>query len=922
MTMPGATAASVAGRCGESRRGSLEAMFAPRHIAVIGATERRGSVGHGLWSNLACGVYEGGVHAVNPSRQSIGTAHCWPSIAAVPERVDLAVIATPAATVPGIVAECREAGVRGALVLSAGFKESGPEGAERERRLLEAAGGKVRLLGPNCLGAMIPPLGLNATFTGMLARSGSVAFLSQSGALCSAILDWSWRQNVGFSGFVSVGSMVDVGWGDLIDHFGADPHTRSLLIYMESIGNARDFLSAARDVARRKPVIVLKPGRTAEARRAAFSHTGAMAGSDAVLDAAFRRAGVLRVESIEALFEMADLLGKQPLVRGPRLAIVTNAGGPAVLATDALVRAGGRLAVLSESSMAALGEVLPAAWSHANPVDILGDAGPERFASAAAVAVADPGCDGLLLILTPQAMSDPEGTARALVPFARTPGKAVMGCWMGGASLDAARGILVEAGMPMLEYPDIAARAFADLWRYSDQLRLLYENPGPAVVGPGSARKIAPVRARVEAMARAGRRVLTEVESKQVLEAYGLPTVPTKEAASADEAVERAAGFGYPVVLKVLSTTLTHKTAAGGVFLGLRDASAVRTAFRAMEATVRERGGSDSFGGVSVQPMVTHRGIELILGVADDPQLGPVLLFGSGGVWTEVYEDVALGLPPLNAMLARRMMERTKVYGALASSRAGMTVDLRRVEELLVRLSQMIVDLPLIRELDINPLHVSDRGCLVLDARILLGDPGPGSQRRLVIRPYPAGYSFQGQTRKGTPVLVRPIRPEDEALMAAFHRGLSEGSVRYRFFSPIPLSQRVGHERLSRACAIDYDREMALVAEARADAGRASALLGIARWIRRPGSGEAEFAIVVRDDCQRQGLGRLLLGRLLEVAREEGIQRMTGAILGDNHGMKALVRGLGFKLETMPDGSECRAWMDLAAPCAADAGRV
>ncbi|HEY0606558.1 MAG TPA: acetate--CoA ligase family protein, partial [Herpetosiphonaceae bacterium] len=578
-TLPPAPNAGRADPLRPSRR-PLDAIFAPRTVAVIGASEHAGSVGQALLANLTEGRFAGKVFAVNPQHDTILGRPAYPTIAAIPEAVDLAVIATPAATVPEVMRECVAAGVKGAIVISAGFKETGPAGLELEAQVLaEARRGQVRVIGPNCLGVMRPQIGLNATFARPLAQPGNVAFLSQSGALCTAVLDWSLRENVGFSAFVSIGSMLDVGWGDLIDHFGDDPQTHSILLYMETIGDARAFLSAAREVALTKPIIVLKTGRTAGAARAAVSHTGSLAGSDAVLDAAFRRCGVLRAETIAELFYLAEALAKQDRPLGPRLTIVTNAGGPGVLATDALLRNGGQLATLQPQTIARLDALLPAHWSHTNPIDLLGDADAQRYAQVLDAVAADRDSDGVLVIVTPQAMTEPQAVADAITPYRKLPGKPILSSWMGGPAIEAGEATLNRVGVPTFPYPDTAARIFTLMWRYSDQLRSLYETPLP-LHGDETPRRAA-VEAVIAAARAAGRTVLTEVEAKQVLAAYDLPTVETRTATTADEAVAQAEALGYPVVLKLLSPTITHKSDVGGVRLNLPNAEAVRAAYAA-----------------------------------------------------------------------------------------------------------------------------------------------------------------------------------------------------------------------------------------------------------------------------------------------------------------------------------------------------
>jgi acetyltransferase len=707
----------------------LNSIFEPKSVAVIGATERVGSVGRTILWNLISSPFGGTVYPVNPKRASILGVKAYPTVLEVPDAVDLAVIVTPANMVPAVMSQCVEAGVRGAIIISAGFKEVGDEGIELERQVLaEARRGNIRLVGPNCLGVMRPHSGLNATFASKMARPGPVGFISQSGALLTAVLDWSLSENVGFSAFVSLGSMLDVGWGDLIYYLGDDPDTRSIVIYMETIGDARSFLSAAREVARTKPIIVIKPGRTEAAAKAAASHTGSLTGSDEVLAAAFDRVGVLRVNTIAELFFMADVLAKQPLPAGQRLTIVTNAGGPGVLATDALITDGGSLAQLRPETMESLDRILPPAWSHNNPVDILGDASPDRYAQSLAACAEDPDSDGLLVILTPQAMTDPTRTAEQLRPYAKIPWrgkippKPVLASWMGGQEVKAGADLLRSAGIPTFSYPDTAARMFNYMWRYHYNLRALYETPSRSVDAESNLNRdhAAEIikKAREE-----GRTLLTEYESKQLLAAYAIPVVDTRVARTENKAVRFANDIGYPVVLKLYSHTITHKTDVGGVQLNLVDAAAVREAYRSIEKSVREKAGPQHFQGVTVQPMIQWTGYELILGSSTDTQFGPVLLFGMGGQFVEVFKDRALALPPLNTTLARRLMERTKVYTALKGVRGRRPVDLVALEFVLVQFSQLVVEQRFIKEIDINPLLASPEHMLALDARVVLHDP-------------------------------------------------------------------------------------------------------------------------------------------------------------------------------------------------------
>src|SRR6202142_3545053 len=689
----------------------LDPLFLPQSVAVIGASERAGSVGRSVFWNLLSSPFGGTVFPVNAKRSNVLGIKAYPSIRDLPDKVCLVVVVTPADTVPDIIAESVECGIPAGIVISAGFKEFGEHGKELERQISKIIQGKMRLIGPNCLGVMNPIRGFNATFARTVARPGNVAFISQSGALCTAVLDWSLRENVGFSAFVSVGSMLDVNWGDLVDYFGSDPRTNS---------------------------IVIKAGRTAAAAKAAASHTGALTGSDEVLDAAFRRSGVLRVNSIADIFFMSDVLAKQPRPRGKRLCILTNAGGPGVLATDALVAGGGELAELSDDTLNAFDKILPPQWSHSNPVDILGDAEPERYAKSLEIAAKDPSIDGMLVVLTPKDMTNPSSIAEKLKPYAKGLHKPVLASWMGGAEVAAGEQILNQAGIPTFQFPDSAVRAFTYMWRYSSNRKGLYETPAlpqhaEAKVQRGKAGQI------IQQARQSGRTIVTEYESKQLLKAYDIPTVDTRIAITETEALQAADEIGYPIVLKVYSLSITHKTDVGGVQLNLRVAGAVKTAFQAIQQSVTEKVGAEHFQGVTVQPMVKLDGYELIVGSSLDEQFGPVILFGTGGQLVEVFEDHPLAIPPLNSTLARRMMEQTKILKALKGVRGRQPVDLSALEDLLVRFSQLVVEQPWIKEIDINPLLASPERILALDARVVVHglemaeDMLPTS----AIRPYP-----------------------------------------------------------------------------------------------------------------------------------------------------------------------------------------
>ncbi len=883
---------------------SLDPIFKPRSIAVLGASATPGSVGSIIMRNLLTNPFGGVVYPINPKRRAVHSVYSYRSLAELPERPDLAVIATPAATVPKLVDECVAAAIPAAIIISAGFSELGAEGRALESQIRATAKGRMRIIGPNCLGLIHPPSNLNASFAATMARPGQVALLSQSGAICTSILDWATEKHIGFSSFVSVGSMLDVDFADLLDYFADEPHTRSIVLYMESIGDARKFLSAARSVSRTKQVIVVKSGRHEAGARAAASHTGALAGADAVFDAAFRRAGVLRVNTIPELFDMAEILALQPPPKGPALALVTNAGGPGVMATDALMLGGGTLATLSAETLAALDKVLPPFWSHANPIDLLGDATADRYRTAIAACVADPGIQGVMVLLTPQAMTDPTETARQMASFARSAGKPVLASWMGGAAVRPGREVLSAAGIPTFDSPEAGIQAFLHMVQYRRNQELLYERPEslPLDYQPDSSR----VRQSFERLRAEGRTLLTEAEAKEVLAAYGVPVAQTMSCPNVEEAVRAAAAIGYPVVLKLLSATITHKSDVGGVQLGLGDEAAVRAAFDRIVQNLKACGLAAAFDGVTVQPMVASGGFELIVGSSTDRHFGPVILFGAGGVMVEVAQDRSLALPPLNRTLARRLMERTRIYPALKGVRGQVGIDLAALETLLVRFSQLLTDFPEIQEIDINPLLASANRIVALDARILLAPPD--QQPRPAIRPYPNQYTQTIHLRNGDAVTIRAIGPEDEPLIIAMHARHSENTIRMRYFS---LVKTLSRDSLIRLCHLDYDREMALTAVQRT--GSEQTMLGVSRYYLHPETGVAEFAIIVSDAHQRLGLGRELLTRLIEVARKRGVKRLVGLILQENAPMLALTASLGFSPPAVVEEGVVSVEMDLTA---------
>lgn len=879
----------------------LDAIFHPKTVALIGAKDNPGSVGRTILANLLAGSFNGTVYPVNPKRSEVLGVKSYPSISSIPEVVDLAVIVTPANTVSGIIEDCVRAKTRSAIIISAGFKELGPEGLALEEEIIhKARQGKMRIIGPNCLGVMNPIYGLNATFAKGMALPGNIAFISQSGAMCTAVLDWSFKENIGFSSFVSIGSMADVNWGDLIDYLGDDPHTDSILIYMETIGDSRAFLTAAREIALEKPIIVIKPGRSKAAAKAAASHTGSLAGSDEVFDASLERVGVLRVNTISELFGMASVLARQPRPKGPRLTIVTNAGGPSVLATDATETHGAEISHLEESTIEALNQVLPAAWSHSNPVDILGDASAERYEKAIEIVAKDEQTDGILVVLSPQDVTDPSATAQALKKYATIKDKPILASWMGGESVAEGAQILSEEKIPVFEYPDDAAATFAAMWRYSKNIQSLYETPATRENDDEDLIHLSKkneAHAIIQKAREEGRELLTEFESKQVLALYGIPVVQTLVAVTPEQALIHAEELGYPIVLKLFSETITHKTDVGGVKLNLKNGKEVAEAYEEIKKSVAKLAGAEHFHGVTVQKMIKLEGYELILGSSIDPQFGPVLLFGTGGQLVEVFKDRSLGLPPLTAALAKRMMQKTRIYEALQGVRGRKPVNIQHLEELLVAFSQMIVENRWIKECDINPLLASGEGLIALDARIVLFNKDVKEQDlpRLAIRPYPNEYVLHWHLKNGTNATLRPIRPEDELLLVSFHKDLSENSVRQRYFEFRSYLDRVAHDRLVRICFNDYDREFAIVAEIK-DPQNQRKIIAVARLSRIVGTPNARFTLMVSDHYQNFGLGNRIIKHLLEIAKREKIHTVSATILSENRHMIKMCEKLGFHI--------------------------
>ncbi len=877
----------------------LNRLFSANSIAVVGASDRPDSLGGMVLGNLQAMGFEGGLYPVNPRHGEVRGLEAFPDIKAIERIPELAVIATPAATVPGVIRQCAQAGINGAIVLSAGFGETGVAGEKLQRAMLESASeGRVRIIGPNCLGVIRPSRGMNATFSRNTALPGQLALVSQSGAICTAILDWAEGQRIGFSLVASIGDAADVDFGDVLDFLALDPETRSILLYVEGIRHARRFMSGLRAAARMKPVIVIKAGRHAEGSRAAMSHTGALVGADDVFDAALARAGAVRASSIQQLFSAAQMLSGGARVRNNRLAIVTNAGGPGVMATDRAVELDTAIAELAPATLEKLNTALPAAWSHGNPVDILGDADAERYRAAVTACLKDEGVDGVLVMLTPQAMTDPDASAEVVIEAGNRPAKPLLACWMGGHFVEAARQRFTEAGVPHFPTPEASVEAFAYLAAYERNQRLLLQVPGP--LSDRSDADVDSARMIIDGALSEGRRMLDSMEAKAVLAAFHIPVTQTLLARSPSEALVAASILGYPVAMKIASPDITHKSDVGGVRLNLSSADSVRRHFQEMTRAAKEARPEAHIDGVTLERMYTgHYGRELMVGALHDPVFGPVISFGSGGVSVEVLQDRAVALPPLNETIIRNMIGRTRVARLLKGFRHMPPVDAAALERVLLRISDMVCELPQIRELDINPLIIDEQGLAAVDARIAVDFPPAEADpySHMAIHPYPAGLSQSWHLADGTPVTVRPIRPEDAQIEQAFVRGLSERTRYFRFMQAV---HELTPEMLVRFTQIDYDREMAFIAVVECEPGKEQQV-AVVRYTTNPDQRSCEFALVVADQWQGLGIGTHMMQSLMQVARARGMRLMEGEVLADNSNMLALMRRLNFAIRARPE---------------------
>ncbi|MEM7444964.1 MAG: bifunctional acetate--CoA ligase family protein/GNAT family N-acetyltransferase [Pseudomonadota bacterium] len=879
---------------------NLGALLSPKSVVVIGGSRRKGSVGQVLARNLMHGGFKGPVLAVHPPASYLESSLTYPSITDLPLTPDLAVIATPPDTVAELIAQLGERGTRAAVVITAGFGESSDaRGKERTQTLLDAAKPwLLRVLGPNCVGLIVPRLGLNASFAHLQPPDGDIAFVTQSGAVATTVLDWAVHHGIGFSHVISLGDMADVDFGDVLDYLARDGRTRSILLYIEHVTDARKFVSAGRAAARSKPVVVIKTGRTNEAARAAASHTGALAGEDAIYDAAFRRTGMLRVEGLTELFDATQSLSSNLSIKGNRLAILTNGGGVGVLATDSLIAAGGRLAKLAPETLAALNEALPETWSHGNPVDIIGDADGARYAAALEPLLADPNRDAVLVLNCPTAVADPIDSANAVVEVtSKRPRTPVLTSWLGEDAAAEARTLFNRNRIPTYDTPEQAIRGFMHLVTYRSNQRQLLETP--AVVDTITPDRNA-ARTVITAAIDEGRTSLTEPEAKAVLQAYDIPVVRTLTASSVEEAANAAADLGMQVALKILSPDISHKSDVGGVRLNLSGPDAVSPAAAAMLETISKVRPDAEMTGFTVQEMADLAGAhELILGLKEDRLFGPVLMFGQGGTAVEVVSDTAMALPPLTTVLARDLIERTRVYKLLSGYRDRPAVDFEALTNTLLKLSQLTIDLPEISELDINPLLANHEAVLALDARISVQPAPPPGTKRLAVRPAPRNLNRDIQLNDGRKMLLRPILPEDEPQLRDMINRSTATDIRLRFFTPM---QSISHEMAARLSQIDYDREMALVATdpASADSG-ARAIRGVVRLAADPDGEQAEYGIMVESDLKGRGLGHRLMTAIVDYAKQRGLKRIVGEVLRENASMLKMAEEFGFARRRHPD---------------------
>jgi acetyltransferase len=876
----------------------LTPLFEPKSIAIVGASETPGSVGATLVRNMLDSGYSGKLYLVNPRHSTVFGERSYESVESIPQRLDLAAICTKSATVPGIIEACGRAGTRAAVVISGGFSESGPHGASLERAALESARRhRLRLLGPNCLGLMRPSSGINLTFAHGSANAGTIGFVSQSGALCTAMIDWARPNNVGFSTVVSMGSSTDVDFGEILDYLVADPKTENIFLYVEGIKNARRFMSALRAAARCKPVVLMKVGRYPAGEKAAISHIGAKVGDDDVFDAALRRAGVIRIKTMDQMYAAANALFSHFHPRGNRLAIITNGGGPGVMAADHAADIGIPLAHFSAATIAKLDETLPQVWSKSNPIDLIGDAEPGRYASALSACLEDPGVDGVLAILTPQAMTDPTQAARVVIEEATKADKPVVTCWMGEDQVREARLLFRGAGIPTFRTPEPAVELFSHISAYFRNQKLLMQTP--ASISDHVAPRVESARLVIEIALQEGRTTLNEMESKALLAAFHIPIAQTVIARSATEAMVLAEEIGMPVVMKVDSLEVANKSDSGGVRLNLNSLAAVRDAYQEIGAEVRRSCPDAKINGIAIEPMIIKpNGRELTVGIIADEIFGPTITLGPGGLGIEPGFERTVALPPLNGFLIADMLASTLTAARLGEFRNMPPVNMEALEAVLLRVSEMVCELPWVRQMEINPLIVDEFGAVALDARIVIENTPltAGRYDHMAIHPYPSHLTTKFQAADETTVTLRPIKPEDAEMEQAFVKSLSAEAKYYRFMNTL---RELSQSQLIRLTQIDYDREMAFVALAEKQTGEEE--IGVARYATNPDGESCEFAIVVADAWQGKGVARRLMGELIETARTNGLKYMNGDFLSENLRMIKFVSNLGFAISQHPD---------------------
>ncbi|MCW9047147.1 MAG: bifunctional acetate--CoA ligase family protein/GNAT family N-acetyltransferase [Gammaproteobacteria bacterium] len=876
----------------------LDRLFDPQAIAVFGASKRPDSVGARVFDNIRQAGYRGELYAINPKYKRLHHKPCFSSIKKINKPVDLAVIATPAKTVAEILQTCGEHGVRAVIIISAASSVDKNARETMNKAVLEIARKyQMRILGPNCLGLIRPVAGLNATFSKNTAKQGRLALVSQSGALCTSILDWAASHNIGFSAIVSLGDAADIDFGDILDYLAQDPKTTSILLYVEGLRDSRSFMSGLRIAARMKPVVVIKAGRHAEGSRAALTHTGAMVGADDVFDAALQRAGVVRAMTIEQMFAAAQLLATRYRVSGNRLAIITNGGGLGVMATDRAIDLGVSLASLSDDTFTQLNKSLPEQWSHANPVDLLGDASALRYQIALKACLDDPAVDGVLVMLSPQAMTDTVSCAKAVIDARQSSEKPVLACWMGEQQVAAANQLFSQHQVPNFPNPESSVEAFAYLTAHYQNQQLLMQVPGPLAASSES--DVEGARLIIDRVLAENRNLLTTTESKALLHAFAIPVMQSIECYSADDALLTAESTGFPVVMKINSKDITHKSDVTGVRLNIGNAQVMRSIYHELLEDVHNKNPAAEIDGVTIEGMFTSpHGRELLIGVIRDPVFGPAITFGAGGVQVEVLRDRAVALPPLNTFLTQKMISQTHVSHLLGEFRNMPAVKMESLIQVLRRVSEMVCKLPEIVALDINPLIADENGIMVLDARIVVEQPSPSLDRyaHMAIHPYPDHLVFRYQLDDGTDIKIRPIRPEDADIEQSFVRELSPKSKYFRFMQGL---NELTQQMLVRFTQLDYSRELALIAVL--ETADQETELGVARYVMNADGESCEFALVVADKWQNKGIGSKLMTALIEAARQRGIKRMEGEILTNNHGMLKLTEKLGFSLHTNND---------------------